>query len=133
MKKWILLTAVLGFMQWSVAQLNISTNLRQDAIWDEAAQDWDVLSTDANVTFFEFNKELTLFKHTTTTITSTYVIKDWDYDEELSKYTMTVTSDAGNTYDVIIDGTNNYIGFFYYRDADYILVHHTIKESWFKE
>lgn len=133
MKKWILMTAVLGFMQWSVAQLNISTNLRQDAIWDEAAQDWDVLSTDENVTFFEFNKELTLFKHTTTTITSTYVIKDWDYDEELAKYTMTVTSDAGNTYDVIIDGTNNYIGFFYYRDSDYILVHHTIKESWFKE
>jgi hypothetical protein len=133
MKKWILLTAFAGIMQWSTAQLSISTNLRQDAIWDEDLQDWEVLATDENVTFFEFNRELTLFKHTTTTITSTYNISDWEYDSTLVKYTMVVTSDAGNTYDVVIDGINNYIGFFYYRDLDYILVHHAIKDTWFRE
>lgn len=114
-------------------QLNISTNLRQDAIWKAAEEEWDVLSTDDSGTLFAFNKELTTFKHTTETITSTYYIKKWDYNEEETKYTMQVTSDAGNDYEMIIDGVNNCVAFFYWRDDQYILVRHTIKNTWIKE
>ncbi len=115
------------------AQLNITTNFRQDAIWDEEQEEWEVLSTDENVTFFEFNKELTLFKHTTNSITSTYIIKSFEYNEEEAKYTMVVVSDVGNEYDMIVDGLNSYVGFFYYYDDAYVLVRHTIKKIWFKE
>lgn len=125
---WMLLLGMPVF-----AQLNITTNFRQDAIWDEEQEEWEVLSTDENVTFFEFNKELTLFKHTTNSITSTYIIKSFEYNEEEAKYTMVVVSDVGNEYDMIVDGLNSYVGFFYYYDDAYVLVRHTIKKIWFKE
>ncbi len=75
-----------------------------------------------------------MFTHTTETITSTYYIKEWDYNEEETKYTMTVMSDVGNKYEMIIDGINNCVAFFYWsKEEEYILVRHTIKESWYKD
>gem|GEM_PF-1352020 len=117
----------------SFGQLGISTELRQDAYWKTDTEEWNVTSTDEAGTLFEFNKELTTFKHTTPTITSTYYIKDWKYDEETIKYTMQITSDAGNDYEMIIDGVNNCVAFFYWRDDVYYLVRHTIKNTWFNE
>ena len=117
----------------SIAQLNISTNYRQDAIWNNETEQWDVLSTDESGTLFSFNKELTMFKHTTETISSDYYISDWEYNEEEVKYTMTVTSDVWNAYELIIDGINNCVCFFYWYENEYILVRHTIKRSWFNE
>lgn len=122
-----------GFAFWAEAQLNISTNLRQDAVWDDKAEKWDVLSEDKGVTFFEFNKELTLFKHTTPGITSTYIINKWEYNDSLVRYTMQVKSDVGNEYEMIIDGTENCVAFFFWRENRYVLVRHSIKESWYKE
>jgi len=66
------------------------------------------------------------------TITSDYFISKWDYNEEV-KYTMAVTSDAGNEYAMIIDGINNCIAFFYWYEDQCILVRHTIEKTWFKE
>ncbi len=133
MKKLLLLAGILLCMNVS-AQLNITTNYRQDAIWDELNEKWDVLASNEDVTFFEFNSGLTLFTHTTNTIKSTYIIKEFEYDEELSKYTMIVVSDVGNEYEMIVDAINNYVGFFYFDEDDvYILVRHTIKKIWFNE
>lgn len=115
------------------AQLGISTNYRQDAYWKNDTEEWIVTSTDEGGTLFEFNRELTMFKHTTETITSTYYIKEWDYNEEEVKYTMKVTSDAGNDYEMIIDGVNNCVAFFYWYEDVYYLVRHTIKNSWFND
>lgn len=128
-----LIATIIAFfiVNFSFAQLSISTDYRQDAYW--ADDEWNVTSTDDGGTLFEFNKELTLFKHTTETITSTYYISKWDYDEEQVKYTMTVTSDAGNEYEMIVDGINNCVAFFYYIGDEYHLVRHTIKNTWFKE
>jgi hypothetical protein len=114
-------------------QLSISTNFRQDAVWDATKEEWNVLSTDEGGTLFEFNRDLTTFRHTTTTITSDYFISKWDYNEDEVKYTMTVTSDAGNEYEMIIDGINNCVAFFYWYEDQYILVRHTIEKTWFKE
>ena len=129
---------VLGFLFFMLnmvgfAQLNISTNFRQDAIWNVETEQWDVLSTDESGTLFSFNKELTMFKHTTETITSDYYISSWEYNEEEVKYTMTVMSDVGNEYELMIDGMNNCVCFFYWYENEYILVRHTIKRSWFNE
>lgn len=123
-----LLSAFLGH-----SQLSISTDFRQDAVWLPESESWDINSTDEGGTLFEFNNELTQFKHTTETITSNYYISDWKYDEENLLYTMTVTSDVGNEYEVLIDGINNCVCFFYWRDEQYILVRHTIKSSWYNE
>jgi len=117
----------------AVSQLNISTNFRQDAVWLNDSETWDVLSTDDGGTLFEFNSELTQFKHTTETITSTYFVSDWEYDEEELLYTMKVTSDVGNEYEVLIDGINECICFFKWVDEQYVMVRHAIKSSWVKE
>lgn len=132
-KRLLLLVSMLTLTICSMAQLSISTSIRQDAIWDELKEDWEVVSIDSTGTFFEFNTEFTMFKHTTETITSNYKITSTDYDEKEIKYTLQVVSDVGNEYEVIIDGTNNYIAFFYERDEEYILVHHTIKKTWIKD
>ena len=117
----------------SFGQLGISTDFRQDGYWDNEKEEWNITSTDEGGTLFEFNRELTTFKHTTESITSTYYIKDWKYDEDGVKYTMQITSDAGNDYEMIVDGVNNCVAFFYYRDDVYYLVRHTIKNTWFNE
>jgi hypothetical protein len=114
-------------------ELSISTNYRQDAVWNNGEEKWDVSSEKEDGTLFEFNKELTMFKHTTATITSNYYIKSYEYDDEKVSYTMIVTSDAGNEYEMIIDGINNCVAFFYWYDNEYYLVRHTIKNSWYEE
>lgn len=125
---------ILAFYTYQAnAQLSISTNFRQDAVWDESKEEWEVLSTDDAKTLFEFDRELTEFKHTTPNMTSMYYIEDWEYDEENVKYTMVVTSDAGNEYELIIDGINNCVAFFYWHQNRYILVRHTIAETKFEE
>jgi hypothetical protein len=117
----------------SFSQLTIVTNYRQDGVWDTSAEQWNVLSTDDDETVFSFNKDLTEFHHKTATIESDYFISKWDYDEENVRYTMTVTSDAGNDYEMIVDGINNCVAFFYYYGDDYVMVRHTIETTDYKE
>ena len=116
------------------AQLTVTTNFREDGIWDNAAEKWDIISTEEGTTIMNFNTELTSFRHITGSISSTYTILDWDYDENEILYEMTVKSDVGNEYDFLIDGINEYVIFFYYDDAGkYRMVRHTIKETWYDE
>lgn len=131
--KHILLTCSLLFAFSLSAQLSISTHLRQDATWNNSEEKWNVFSTDDKGTLFEFNKDFTLFRHTTASISSDYYIRNWEYDDEQITYTMTVTSDAGNEYELIIDGINQCVAFFYWQGETYYLVRHSIKNSWFKE
>ena len=67
--------------------MNISTNLRQDFIWDEEKEEWNLLATNQEeLTFFEFNKDFTMFKHTTPSATSAYMIKSSELIEEFQHY-----------------------------------------------
>lgn len=133
MKQILLIISLLFASIISFAQLNISTNYRQDGVWNEETSQWDILSTDEGGTLFEFNKELTTFHHTTASISSDYFITKYDYNDEEVKYTMNIKSDVGNEYEMIIDGINNCVCFFYWRDNKYYLVRHTIKNTWIKE
>lgn len=132
MKQLLFLCFLLLGLQ-ATAQLNISTNYRQDAVWNNEKGEWEVYATDESGTLFEFNKELTTFHHTTTSISSDYFISKWDYNEDEVKYTMQIKSDVGNEYEMIIDGVNNCVCIFYWKDNKYYLVRHTIKNTWFKE
>lgn len=132
MKALVLIIALFSTCM-SFAQLSISTNYRQDATWDNATEQWNVYDSDEGATLFEFNRELTMFKHTTETITSDYFISKWDYNEDEVKYTMNITSDVGNEYEMIIDGINNCVAIFYWYEGQYVLVRHTIEQTWFNE
>jgi hypothetical protein len=99
MKKIIFtLTIVLCGIQSIYAQIHISTNLRRDAIFNEITKEYDLLSEDTEeITFFEFNKEFTIVKHTTPTITSSYIIKSFKEDKENERWEFEIMSDVGNS------------------------------------
>ena len=131
----LLLTALtLMFSLQLMAQMNISTNLRQDGVYDEVSEEWEVLSTDdEELTFFEFNKDFTMFKHTTASMTSAYMIKSSEEDKEREQWELDLVSDVGNRYTMIIDLKNDNIRFIYKNDDKMHMVHHTIKKVWFDE
>lgn len=130
--KLILLLCVI--IQPVFAQMNISTNLRQDGYWDEKSEEWVVISTDdEEFTFFEFNEEYTMFKHTTPTITSAYIIKSKKEDKEQQQFELTIISDVGNKYKMVLDFKNNNLRFMYVKDDYLLMVQHDIKKIWFDE
>jgi len=130
----ILCTMLLLLSYLAQAQLTISTNLREDGIYDDANDEWIITDSTEGLTVFTFNSKLTFFRHITDVIASVYKIDDWTYDEDESLYDMEVTSDAGNKYDFRIDGLSSVVIFFYYdHDDNFRMVRHSIKETWFDE
>ena len=131
----LLLTALtLMFSLQLMAQMNISTNLRQDGVYNEVSEEWEVLSTDdEELTFTVFNKDFTMFKHTTASITSAYMIKSSEEDKEREQWELDIVSDVGNKYTMLIDLKNDNIRFIYKDDDKMYMVHHTIKKVWFDE
>ena len=111
MKKFILmlLLSVAGFSTY--AQLHITTSVREDYLWNEEKNDWVFDTQNKNeATFFDFNKDMTMVKHTTPTMTSNYLIKsEVMVDKNRKKYEFDVMSDVGNKYHALIDVTNNNI------------------------
>ena len=132
--KILILFLIVSFSRVSIAQMNISTDLRKDYVWNDSSQDWIIESSDNTAfTFFKFNKELTMFKHTTATLTSAYVINSSEYDEEKDQYTFDITSDVGNEYLMIIDINNNNIRFISEDEDGTYLVRHNIKRLWIED
>jgi hypothetical protein len=113
----------------------VSTNLREDYDWNPKAQEWKYVSSDdEELTFFEFNTELTMFTHTTPSMTSSYLIKEATYDEELDLYTFDVVSDVGNKYLCILDLEHDIIDFIGdIGESSSWLVRHSIKKLWLEE
>lgn len=116
------------------AQMRLSTDQRKDGIWDNESEEWVIVSTDdEELTFFEFNEALTMFKHTTASITSAYIIKSSTHDEENNRYEFEVVSDVGNKYLMILDVENSNIRFIHEKDGVMLLVWHRIKSAWVEE
>ena len=133
MRKFLLTLFLLG-ISFVQAQLTVTTNLREDGVWNKDKMIWDITSTEEGLTVFNFDKNLSSFRHITNSMTSVYTIKDWDYDEKEVLYEMQVQSDAGNDYDFLIDGINEVVIFFYHdKDGNYRMVRHVIKDTNFQE
>lgn len=114
-------------------QLTINTSYKHFASWNAEKEEWTVIEEKELATTFAFDRELTKFKHTIPDMSSMYYIDDWKFDEEKAMYTMIVTSDANNEYELIIDGINNFVGFFFWQNNVYYLVRHTISSTKFEE
>lgn len=132
MKKKIILLGIALISCFSTfAQLNVSTNLRMDFSWDNVNKEWKFESQDEeSLTFFVFNKDFTLVKHTTASVTSAYMIKSQEHDEEdgRDQYIFDVVSDVGNKYMMIFDVKNDNIRFVN-NDGSH-MVKHRIKSTW---
>lgn len=116
------------------AQLTVTTNFQEEGKWDEKNMKWDILSKKDGLTVLNFNKDLTGLRHISQTVTSSYQILDWDYDDNEVLYEMDVRNDAGHEFELLIDGINGYVIFFYYDSSgNYRMLRHTIKDTYYDE
>jgi len=135
MKKLITTVCVLiCAIQFTFAQLNVTTDYRQEYSYNTDKKEYEELGKGrADATFFEFNKDFTMFKHVTTTITSSYTIKSTAKDTVANHYEFEVMSDVGNHYLMILDLKNESMRFIYTLDDVIYMVRHRIKKAWFVE
>ncbi|MCD6010713.1 MAG: hypothetical protein K0Q79_575 [Flavipsychrobacter sp.] len=136
MKKLILIVLLSAAGVNTYAQLHITTSVREDYLWNEEKNDWTFDTQNKNeATFFDFNKDMTMFKHTTPSMTSSYLIKsEVTTDKDRKKYEFDVMSDVGNKYHAIIDVTNNNIRFIgTSSDGGSFMVRHQIKRIWYDD
>lgn len=131
----LLLTALtLIFSLQLMSQTSISTNLRQVKVYNEVSEEWELLPAGREeLTFFEFNKDFTMLKHTTESITSAYIIKSSEIDKERGRWELEIVSDRGRKYVMIVDSKNHNIRFIFEKDDKMYLMEHTIKDIWFDE
>ena len=120
--------------QFAFSQMHISTTVRRDFTWDEYKKAWTLTNTDeAYSSFFDFNKDMTMFTHTTSTIKSSYVIKSQNHEKDSEKWEYDIVSDVGNEYYMVIDISKDSktIGFVgTEKNGNKFLVLHGIKALW---
>lgn len=112
--------------------LFISTNYRYNAYWSDLTDSWKTLTEKEDPTLFIFNKDMTMFKHRTRSITSDYFIISEEYDATNKQYELEVVSDVGNKYTMILDLEDENLRFIYKKGGKSYLVQHEIKTTWKK-
>ncbi len=115
------------------AQLQISASDRREANWNNEKSSWDFYSTETLTTFFAFNKELSAFKTNSLEANYGYLITKWNFDEDNLKYTMDIQTKDGKQYEMVIDGKQDLIALFYWKNEKYCMTCFTIKASEFKK
>jgi len=132
MKK--LLTTISAFAIASLplwGQLNISTNITQNFVWDTETRGWVPSSEEVeDYTFFSFNEEYSMLKHTTSKMTSAYLVKSISKDtlDNDPLLLLDIVSDVGNQYLMIIDINDNTLRFI---DEDFTFMKsQSIKNIW---
>ncbi len=112
-------------------QMNISTNLTQNFAWDTETRGWVPSSEEVeDYTFFSFNEEYSMLKHTTSKMTSAYLVKSISKDTLNNDplLLLDIVSDVGNQYLMIIDINDNTLRFI---DEDFTFMKsQSIKNIW---
>ena len=131
-----LLFGLLVIASTASGQFHVSTNLREDFDWDVEAEQWVLVSSNKEeLTFLEFNEDWSMLKHITPTISSAYIIKSMERNEEHDSWECQVVSDVGNKYFMVLDLEKNNVRFMSDKSnfEDNTLVRHTIKSTWVDE
>jgi hypothetical protein len=114
--------------------LHISTDYKQTCYWNESKSTFDNCSDNTEYpSMFTLNADQTIFTHTTSTIKSSYYVKDKEYKSEYDSYVYNVTSDVGNKYMFIIDLKNKLMKILssgHSSSSDDYLLKYSIKNSW---
>lgn len=133
MKRLLIILGVL-ITQVIHAQIFVSTDARTVYNWDSIGEEWILEeSEDDFLTFFEFNNELTMIKHTTPSVTSAYLIKSVEVDDEdgRDQIEYDVISDIGNSYMLLYDAKNENIRFIDFKSDR--MIRFEIKAVWTEE
>ena len=105
MKKSLSLTLLIFVTTILSAQYHISTDFAAAYKWNTTKNQWDLSGSDETTTFFEFNEEGTIVKHTSSAGTTTYMIKSskTEGSEGSIKIKYDIVSDVGESYLLVID------------------------------
>lgn len=134
MKRFFILVFVLVCNYYHVnAQIYVSCTHRDYYTYSEYDEDFKYDSGYDENSMFEINKEQTMFKHTTPTISSAYYVSSSHYDENDEILYLEVVSDVGNNYLYMFDAKNNLVKVLYEVDNETKLIVFTIKKIWTKE
>ena len=88
------------------SQTSLSCNLKEFCYWDDVSESWgDDCNPFEDNSLFVMNKDETMFVHTTSTIKSTYYVKETLPSKE-DLYWYSVVSDVGNEYIFLFDLKN---------------------------
>ena len=136
----ILIMVVVSSLSYS--QLYISTDQRKDFEWNNRTNAWDEISNKYETTIFEFEdtaqEKMGVFVHRTDDITSAYLIKSHNYNDDYDWDEFEIVSDVGNKYSMYIKIGDNesegYIWFSHKKDNDdWRAIKHSIKSIWTDE
>ena len=130
------LLALIGIISSQLihAQIFVSTDARTIHNWDSIGEEWILEEyEDDFLTFFEFNNELTMIKHTTPSVTSAYLIKSAEVNNEdgRDQIEYDVISDIGNSYMLLYDAKNENIRFIDIKSDR--MIRFEIKAVWTEE
>lgn len=132
MRKYLLL--FIFFLYFAAnAQLSITTNLREDGVFDELKSEWTISANTEGNSKFQFDKNFSSVIHITEADSNEYEIVNWDYDEKDSLYEMKLQNGNGNSCDFLVDGINKHIMYFYNSEGKYRMIRYHISDSIFKE
>lgn len=125
--KFVLLLMLTFCVSSVFAQVTMSSECRQYFTWDSTATGWEYATIENTPSFFEFNKEFTMFTHITLKIRSTYRVYNEEYFEEFDRYEYDIVSDVGNRYIMIIDVENDNIRMIYKEEDTSVMIRFPIK------
>lgn len=117
--------------EYLYAQTLISTILRQEGKFDPVTKQYSPVSKNREESsYFEFDKDFTMFRHLTAAKTSLYFIKSIKENEQRSCWEFDVLSDAGYSYYLIIDMLNGNMRFIYKEKGTTYLTQFKVNKYW---
>lgn len=115
------------------AQIYFSCTHRSIYKYNTYSESFDYIEGYDENSLFEINEDLTMFTHTTPSITSSYYMKNSEFDESTKQLTADVKSDVGNDYYYIFDITNETVKIGYTKNEELYMIKFTVKKIWVDE
>lgn len=115
------------------AQIYASCTHRTILKYDTDEEEFEYQSGYDENSMFKINAKLTMFEHTTPTISSTYYVSSSNYDENEQTLTMNVVSDVGNNYMYVFDIKNDVVRVLSEQDGNVYMIVFTVKKFWTEE
>lgn len=106
--KFLFLIAFVSLINFSEAQLIISSDTYSHTIYNESKGEWDILINQKKTNnVFGIMEDMSSFIHMSEDGTVLiYTITEWDYDEDGVVFTIFMEDDAKKEYSLVIDGKN---------------------------
>lgn len=127
MKKVLTILFAISLFVSVKAQTSFSCVRRDLTIWNDYTKKYEDLGGYSENSLFVVNDKETMFTHTISSMTSTYYVKEREYDAKNDVWTFSVVSDVGNEYYYIFDPKNYQVRAAYNYKGNIYMIVFTVK------